>query len=220
MTALRPSRLRPRRPRRPVRTRARGDRGASLAEFGIIAPVLALLVFGALEAGFALQDSNLLSRSAQQAARTGSTLADDEFADYEVLRSVDAFLSGLKASDVRRVIVYDGGAEPDAAPPPACLDAVRPDDTSVVGVSGLCNVYSATQVATDAPAAFSGSCVGTWDANYCPGDRVRTGATPDRLGVYIELDLATKTGFFPGSLTLRRQAVFQLEPCVGGDASC
>ncbi len=201
-------------------TVTRRERGAALVEFAILVPVLALIVFGTFEAGLAIQDTNVLSRSIQQAARTGSGLADGRAADYEALRSLDSSLSGLRATTVEKVIVYDASVNADGSVPEACTDAVRPDDLSVVIVADTCNVYSPTQLQTDDLARFSGSCAGAWDRGFCPTTRNRAGDNPDKLGIFVQMRYDSASAFFPGTLTLDRSAVFQLEPCVAGDPTC
>ena len=80
-------------------------------------------------------------------------------------------------------------------------------------------MYSAAQVAADSPASF-GCGGGEWDRNFCPGDRTRSGNNPTKVGVWVELSFDKVTKVFPGSLSLTRAAVYQLEPCVAGDPTC
>ena len=181
-------------------------------------PFLVLLILGVIESGFAWRDSNVLARATQQAARTAARVADGQVADYEALRALESGLAGLSASSVQRVIVYEASSTGDS-PPAACLALGRPNDLSARGVSGVCNVYSAAQVTTDSPGSF-GSCSGTWDAAFCTANRVRSGDDPHRVGVWIELSFDEVTSVLPGSLTLTRASVYQLEPCVAGDPTC
>ncbi len=198
-------------------TRApRTERGIALIETALVMPLLFLLFVGMIEAGVAYRDGNTLARATQQSARSDSRIADGTLADYEALKSLESGLAALDASSIARVIIYDAGATGDS-PPPGCLALARPDDTSVVG-NATCNVYSATQVAADNPASFG--CAGRWDTNFCPTSRTRTGDDPTRLGVWVELDFDKVTKVLPGSLSLTRSAVYQLEPCVAGDPTC
>lgn len=201
--------------------RSRSDRGVALVEAAIILPFLALLVFGMIEAGFAYRDGNILARATQQSARTDSRLAENLSADYEALRALDSGLSSLTASSISRVVIYDATTAGDE-PPAACRTVARPDDTSPVGFNSAaarCNVYSATQVGLDAPGSF-GCGGGAWDASYCPSSRSQDTPNPDRIGVWVELSYDKVTRVLPGSLTLQRASVYQLEPCIAGVSTC
>ena len=204
--------------RRPSR---RGERGVALVEAAIILPFVVLLLIGVVEAGFAYNDGNILARATQQAARSDSRLAENLSADYEAIRSLEAGLSGLRASSIERVIVYDATTTGDT-PPAACLAVARPDDTSTRGVNAgavRCNVYSATQVSTDAPNRF-GCGGGSWDSFFCPSSRSQDTPNPDRIGVWVELNYDKLTKVLPGSISLTRASVYQLEPCIAGVSTC
>lgn len=203
------------------RRRSTDERGVALVEAAIIIPFLALLVLGIIEAGFALNDGNILARATQQSARSDSRLAENPSADYEALRSLEAGLSGLQASSIERVIVYDATTV-GGTPPAACLALARPDDTATVGLNSgaaRCNVYSATQVAADAPNQF-GCGGGAWDSFFCPTGRSQDTPNPDRVGVWVELSYDKITRVLPGSLSLTRSSVYQLEPCIAGVSTC
>ncbi len=203
-----------------MRRRADGrrQRGAALVEAALALPLVLLIVFGIVEAGLALRDSNVLSRSVQASARTGARVADGRTADYEVLRALQSGLSAVKASSISRVVIYDATA--DASVPTNCRTVPRPNDLSAVGFSN-CNVYSRLQVTTDDPTGFDGAgCAGDWDVNFCPSGRTRDGDTPTRLGVWVELDYDNFLPLVPSAVSLTERAIFQLEPCVAGDPTC
>lgn len=203
------------------RRSGRRTEGIALVESAIILPFLFLLAFGVFEAGFAWRDANVLNRATQNAARVDARVAEGRTADYEALRSLQSGLSAISASSVERIIIYDAATTADR-PPQACLDLTRPDDLSIVGVNGLCNVYSPTQLRTDLLSAFdNANCSGDWDQRWCPTtDRERDGANADRVGVWVELGYDGITRVLPGDQKLTHGAVFQLEPCIAGDPSC
>lgn len=198
--------------------RTRSDEGVALLETALILPLLFLLFVGVIEGGTAYRDGNTLARATQQAARSNARIADGQFADYESLKSLESGLAALDASSITKVIVYDAGPTGDT-PSAQCLAVTRPDDTSVRGRNNECNVYSPTQVAADDPTQF-GCGGGDWDRNFCPGGRTRTGDNPTKVGVWVELSFDKVTKVLPGSLSLTRAAVYQLEPCVAGDPTC
>lgn len=189
-----------------------------MLEAALVLPVLFLLFIGMIEGGTAYRDGNTLARATQQSARSNARIADGQFADYESLKSLQSGLAALDASSVSKVIVYDAGPTGDT-PSAQCQAVNRPDDLSVRGRNNECNVYSAAQIAADDPTSF-GCGGGDWDRNFCPGDRTRSGNDPTKVGVWVELDFDKVTKVFPGSLSLTRAAVYQLEPCVAGDPTC
>ncbi|WP_436794041.1 TadE/TadG family type IV pilus assembly protein [Actinospongicola halichondriae] len=205
---------------RPHR-RARDSRGVALLEAALVLPLLLFLAIGMIESGFAWRDANGLARATQSAARIDARVADARSADYDALRSLQSGLSSISASSIVKVIIYDASTTANR-PPQDCLDQNRPDDTTVRGVMGLCNVYSATQVSTDDPTKFATiNCAGqSWDRNWCPSDRDRDGDDADRVGVWVELRYDKVTKVLPVDLALTHGAVFQLEPCIAGDPSC
>ena len=55
------------------------DRGASLVEFALIAPLLFMLLFGIITGGLVLNHDLGLSTAAREAARFGATLPDNQY---------------------------------------------------------------------------------------------------------------------------------------------
>ena len=55
-----------------ARRRTRGERGAAAVEFGLLAPILIMLVFGMMEFGMMLNRDMLVSTIARDGARTAS----------------------------------------------------------------------------------------------------------------------------------------------------
>ncbi|MDZ7674705.1 MAG: TadE/TadG family type IV pilus assembly protein [Acidimicrobiales bacterium] len=200
-------------------SRRRDSRGIALIEAALVVPLLVLLAFGAIEAGFAYRDGNTLARATQAAARVDARVADGRLADYEALRTLDSALAAIDASSITKVIIFDATAT--GGDVPASCKTLTPSDAGPIGQPGSCNVYSATQVRTDDPSKFSGGCGGMkWDANWCPTNRIRTGDDPDRVGMFVELSYDKAVKVLPGSIALTQTAVFQLEPCVAGDSTC
>jgi hypothetical protein len=74
--------------------RRRGDDGASLVEFALIAPVLSLLLFGVIEFGLVLNDYQSLRQSAREGARQAVV------GDY----GADCSVPGVTDEAARRVI--------------------------------------------------------------------------------------------------------------------
>jgi Flp pilus assembly protein TadG len=51
--------------------RLRGQKGASLVEFAVIAPLLFLIIFGIIEFGILIYDNAMLTNASREGARTG-----------------------------------------------------------------------------------------------------------------------------------------------------
>jgi len=208
-----------------VSTRSRRqDRGAALIEFAIVAPVLALLALGVIEFGFLWSSVGHIERTVQNAARTGSGQGDNRYADYDLLRAVAATAASADGMTIHRVIVYSSQT-PDGGVPSDCL-AISAVGVGAKGESGVCNVYSRQQVLSDNPGGFASTsstldaCApGAWDSAWCPTSRSRDPDNPTYLGVYVEVGYEGRTSVIPGSLTVERRAVYQVEPCKAG-ASC
>jgi Flp pilus assembly protein TadG len=62
--------------RRNQRRRARGERGTSLVEFAMVAPLLVVLLFAIADFGRAFQTWITLTNAAREGARLGATGAD------------------------------------------------------------------------------------------------------------------------------------------------
>jgi Flp pilus assembly protein TadG len=65
-------------PRPAMMRRARREDGAAAVEFGLILPVLVLILLGILDYGYAFMVKLTLTNAAREAARVGVTLPADE----------------------------------------------------------------------------------------------------------------------------------------------
>lgn len=194
--------------------RARGghrSRGVAVVEFAIVAPFLVLLVLGIFEFGNAWRQVSGLERAAQQGARTVTAQANARYADYEALRAIDSATSGLAGLTVDHVVIF---RTTDGSMPAAC---------ALGSVAGTCNRYTGTQLRTASPIGFppGTTCAGGWDAAWCPTTRDREGVDRMLIGVEITATYEPVTGLLPGpTVTVRRTAVYQIEPCAQGQSDC
>lgn len=197
------------------------DQGAALVEFALVAPILVLMVAGLLEFGFAWRQNLYVERAAQTAGRTGASSGADPFTDYDIIQSVGSAISGGRNLELQKVIVFK--ANTSGVVPAACKSLNAAGNTAH-GISGVCNVYGPSQVATSSPgvgfprASNATTCPGgSWDAFWCPMGRDRDLPGADRIGVYIEAEYETLTGIVPGTTqTFATTAIFQLEPTYVG----
>jgi hypothetical protein len=118
--------------------RKRRDRGASLVEFALIAPILFLLLFGTIEFGRAVATFNSVNTAAREGARYGTAVGESSslagvsrFLDCEGIRdAARARVPLLSLSDGDIVIEYDKG--PGEAPYAGCQGALPlPTDGTV-----------------------------------------------------------------------------------------
>lgn len=127
--------------RRGLRT---SERGASLVEFAILAPLIFALIFGMITGGLALSRKNSMENAVREAARLGATLQEDgAWAGKVQARAVQLSSGDLATNQVCvKLVKSDGTAAginkratacslPASAEPSA---AAVPVDTCVVKV--------------------------------------------------------------------------------------
>jgi Flp pilus assembly protein TadG len=190
----------------------RRERGAALTEFAIIVPVIAMLLCGLVEFGFAWQDKMTAESAVRAGARTGSSLGSERLADYSIIQGVKSALNDIGLGNVQYVVVYKSSTA-DGAVPAAC------SGSTPTSQSGLCNVYTGAQLSSLTQASFTGttSCGGTApDRYWCPTDRedVQSAGT-DFIGVWVKASHPTVTKFFGNSITMTASAVMRIEPNEG-----
>jgi Flp pilus assembly protein TadG len=199
---------------------SRSEHGAVLVEAAFVFPVFILLLFGMIEFGFLLKDSQTLDNMTRAGVRVGAIAgnATSPNADYQVLTAILGSSNGLSPTEI---IIFDATS----------LQGNPPGNVPAECAAGtlLCNVYDAQQLSevnttaydatmqTDFGGGTTDPDCGQWDSTWCAGsdrnvsETANNGAGPDYLGVYVSAVHTTITGFFP-SLTLSDSAVMQLEP--------
>lgn len=189
--------------------RGRGDRGAALTELVLIVPILALIVCGVLEFGMAWRDSMTVSNALRSGARVGSNMGDDRYADYDILKAIEAAMREIPdTARVQRIVVYK--ADTSNSAPSATCQAGTP-------VTGVCNVYTGADLSRT-QSAFTGTTncsTGTPpDRFWCPTSRVNNQALgADYLGIWMQVTYNWITHMFPGTgLTIKDRVVMRLEP--------
>lgn len=188
--------------------RARGERGAALVEFVLLAPVLVLVVAGVLEFGMAWRDSMTVSNALRSGARVGSNAGRDRLADYDILKSIESAMKEIPdTARVQRIVIYKADTT-NSAPSASCMAGTP--------VTGLCNVYTGADMARP-QSDYSGttSCGGSApDRFWCPTSRQNQQALgADYLGVWMQVKYNWVTHVFPGTgLTIKDRAIMRLEP--------
>jgi hypothetical protein len=192
--------------------RGRGENGTLVLEFAIILPFLALMTFGLLEFGLAIQDKMAVQTATRTGLRVGSAAGSTVDADKSLLLGVSATLTDIGLANVDWVLVYKSGTA-DGAVPATCSNPPH-------GVSAACNVYTGAQLqqinAGTAPASWFGCGVAALDRFWCPSARQTTQANgTDYLGVWVQARHQMITGFFGSTLTMTDAGVMRLEPQGG-----
>jgi Flp pilus assembly protein TadG len=180
----------------------RGERGVALVEAAIVTPLLLLLVFGIIEFGFLFKDSLTLANASRAGARVGSAAGTDPLADWDILQAVKGASGSL--TNVQQVVVFKATGA-NGSVPSNC--------TGSVGVSGLCNVYSAADFNVDATTFQSASY--TKDNYWASSARVTSLSStngPDYLGVYVKAQHTSVLTIVVPSRTITDTVVMRLEP--------
>jgi hypothetical protein len=212
------------------RRAADGERGAAFIEFALSVPFLLLIAMGIVEMGLGWMAANDVNATVRDAARAGTSAPAYLTSDRTILVAIGTGLTPSELAGLKKVVVFkaDSSGRPTDN---SCLNT-NPNDGSpgsAAGVGDNCNVYGPKQVAyavahpTNATAwggaADQKSCTTTEiDQLWCPAKRNHSQANNalDNLGVYVELKHSSVTHFSFGDMTIKRQAVFRLEPNYGG----
>ena len=184
-----------------------GERGASLVEFAVIAPLLFVLLFGIVEMGLAFRDRLTVSSAVSAAARIGSVVGTEPEADFATLQAITAGLNGqLDPGNILEVYIY------------------RSDETGAFH-SGDANRYvvDATNPACPwDPCPLPGDDFEAYGApeNWVPLSRNTTLPSPDILGVRVVYQhdwVTTLLPFTSTPATWTDDARVRLEPDLFGD---
>jgi len=140
-----------------LRRRARDERGSVIVEFGLIAPILLLLVMGIIDFGWMLMKANIVSNAARDAARSASL--SGSYADIDNVLDDELTSAGIDSSDVTVSITCTNTAGSNCSNSASSYDAnVKSGSTVIVTVTYTHNWVTPIGATC---AVFSGdSCVG------------------------------------------------------------
>lgn len=190
----------------------RDERGSTLVEFAVILPLLAVMTFGILEFGLALQDKMTVQAATRTGARVGSAAGATTDADKNALLGLSAAAYDIGSENVEYVLLYKS-ASTGGDVPATCMNPPR-------SVAATCNLYTGAQLAQlaagTAPSTWFGCGLTALDRFWCPTGRVTTQALgTDYLGIWVQARHPMLTGFFGSVLTMRDRSVMRLEPQSG-----
>jgi hypothetical protein len=183
-----------------------GERGATLLEFALVAPVLLLLIFGAFEYGMFFKDYLTVSNTTRTGARVGSAAGSSADADYQILQAVKAAATALPggANAIQQISIYRASST-GGGPTSTCQ--------TTSSITDKCNTYTAS-VFTQ-PATKFGCGTGSLDSAWCPTTRVDSQALgPDYIGVWVKTTHGFVTKLFGTSKTITDSVVMRIEPKV------
>jgi hypothetical protein len=223
--------------RRRAVARRRGDRGASVLEAAVVAPVLLLLVLGVFEFGLVYRDYLSVGDAVGDAAHIGSIQgnakvpaspapgAPNVTPDYSMVRTLREGTAGIPPEWIEKIVIFRVGFFERNQPAMDLVpDSCRYGNSSNAG--DQCNVY---------PAFAAFYAVQEGEINYfnCPSDETtgETGTGPrecgwpysersdgpvreeiDYVGVYVKLDRDLVTGVFGDEFSIEQAQVLRLEP--------
>jgi Flp pilus assembly protein TadG len=181
-----------------------------MVELAICATLLIVIAFGIVEFGNAWNRKLEVETSSRAGARVGSSLGNDRSADKGLLQATVSVLNDFGLDNVNYVVVYKS----------TTVDGTRQGtcaNSPPVAASGLCNVYTGTQLKNLGTLDFTTACTGNTgsavDKNWCPTGRQNVQSSgADYLGVYVQANYVTATGLFKSPFYLSSRAVMRLEP--------
>lgn len=116
----------------PSKGRRRSQRGQTLVEFALVAPLLLMVIFGTIEFCFLYQSLNTVNFAAREGARVGAVLGPtDAGADnkiYQAIQTATSGGSGLLFSQIQMIEIFksnESGAVP--APLASCAQTANED---------------------------------------------------------------------------------------------
>jgi hypothetical protein len=182
----------------PAKGRRR-ERGQTLVEFALVAPLLLLVIFGTIEFCFLYQSINTVDFAAREGARVGAVLGPtDASADSKIIQAIFAATSngtGLLFSQIQMIEIFRS-SENGSVPPPlaSCAQQATPPFEDVYDGRG-------------------NACPGT--LGWPPSARNATFNSADYLGVRITFAYNWVTSFVSaarGQFTLTGVSIQLIEP--------
>lgn len=187
--------------------RTRGERGAALVEFALVALFILSLIAGTYDLGQGWRASLAVNEAARTGARTASAMGTQPLADYYALSGARAALGNSNLlAHVERVVIYRS-ATANGEVPAQCKTAST--------TSQPCNILTGAQFRTFTQTGFN-TTTGCFTAatvrNWCPSSRNNVQQTAQYFGIWIQVRKPKQFRFMGSHLTVSRDAVMRLEP--------
>ncbi|MGK2949919.1 MAG: TadE/TadG family type IV pilus assembly protein, partial [Acidimicrobiales bacterium] len=126
-----------------IRRRRGADRGATMLEFALVVPFLALMAFGTAEMGLAWTAHNKIEGATSTAARVGASSGGVAEADVNILEALRTALPSESLANLDRVVIFNA-TDVDGGFDPSCIKPVGSGNQA--GISNVCNTYSGATV--------------------------------------------------------------------------
>lgn len=201
-----------RRSTREPSTMGRGrQRGAALVEASIASLMFFSVLLALFDFGWAFRDYLATADIARSGSRVGSSVGNDVNADYAIIKSVRKGMGALNTGQLQYVVVFDAGSSS------AKLATLSPTCAAGTSVTGVCNVYTPTDLLRPSTDFGCSASTPSPDRFWCPSTRrinasVATGGPPNFLGVYVKVKHKSFTSFLGTSVTFTDQAILRIEP--------
>ncbi len=194
--------------KRPT-AKTRNERGASLVEGVLVAPLFFLMIFTVFEFGLVFRQYLTVSSADRNATRTASAAGNAAQADYLTLQAIVRSTRAISSSELRSIVIFKATGPKSSITTDSslipCLTASQ---------ANLCNRYVASDLTR--PSTQFGDCTAsssTPDRFWCPTSRkIAASAPPDYVGVYITSRYDSITGIFGKNFNFSEQTIYRLEP--------
>lgn len=188
--------------------RRRGERGATLVEGALVAPLFFLLIFSILEFGLVFRQYLTMSTADRNGTRAASAAGNAAQADYVTLQAIKKSSVAIKPSEIKTIVIFKA-----SGPKASITDDLLLQPCLTTSVAGLCNRYTVSDLSR--PIGDFGNCaIGSTspDRFWCPTSRVvAASGPPDYIGVYIATKYQAVTKIFGKSYDLSEQTVYRME---------
>jgi hypothetical protein len=180
------------------------EHGATMVEGAIVFPLLALLIFGIIDAGLYFGENSSLSYATRRGAHAASVTGASGMADYDVLQAMKGSLAFVPDRQIERIVVFHASGWEDS-PSSACTDGPGVPGGGI----GACNVYTTSDFSR--PAADFGD--GGWagDDNYPAWLRSDKRGTADFVGVWVRAKCMCMSGVIGSGNKLTSRTVMRVE---------
>jgi hypothetical protein len=175
-----------------------------MVESAIVFPLLALLIFGIMDAGLYYGENSSLSYATRRGAHAASVTGASGLADYDVLQAMKNSLSFVPDRMIERVVVYRASGWDDK-PSIACTDGTGVGGGGV----GSCNVYTVADFQRPTTDFGDGGWAG--DDKYPAWLRSDKRGTADYVGIWIKAKCMCVSGVIRSDSRLTARTVMRIE---------
>ena len=191
----------------PSRSKRKSERGASLVEAALVAPLFLLILFFILEMGLVFRNSLTTDNASREGARAASAKGNSADTDFFVLRTVEHGVEAMGLMNLDYVVVFKATGPNDPVP----------GGCTTGSVPGVCNHYTVTDFFADLDDAAGNDTgnfrCGTRDSSWCPTTRETSlSAGTDFVGVHVATRHEYVTGIFGSDFALGETTILKIEP--------